>query len=186
MGGVTLVRDLLVSLWTALGWDVPGWVAPTVVMGLVLLLLPWILRNQRTARARRVMTRAFAATSVRERDAEEALALRETWDNPDGLLVVGQMAAERGRRPVVDRVVERLAELGARPADAARLAAALAPVAPPVATLDEAVLRIERMLENGLLAQAGAALTEARARYPEDAELLALSVRLAELLSPPA
>lgn len=182
---MTLVRDLLVSLWQALGWDVPGWVAPTVVMGIVLALLPWILRNQRTARARRVMTRAFAATSVAERDAEEALALRETWDNPDGLLVVGQMAAERGRRPVVDRVVERLFELRARPAEAARLAASLAPAPVRVSTLDEAVLRIERMLDNGLLAQAGAALTEARARYPEDTELVALSTRLAELLTPP-
>lgn len=185
MGGVTLVRDLLVSLWQAMGWDVPGWVAPSVVMGLVLLLLPWILRNQRTARARRVMTRAFAASSIADRDAEEALALRETWDNPDGLLVVGQMAAERGRAPVVERVVARLGELGARPAEAARLAAALAPAAPRVATLDEAVLRIERMLDNGLLTQAGAALAEARARYPEDTELLALATRLAEALTPP-
>ena len=103
---------LLDTIFNVLGVRLQPWMAPVVVVVLALLLLPFIYRNQSTAKARRVMTRACSTSSSVERDKLEAEAKTLVAGNPDGLAAVADMALQRGRRTLARALVDELAAIG--------------------------------------------------------------------------
>ena len=172
---------LLDTIFNVLGVRLQPWMAPVVVVVLALLLLPYIYRNQSTAKARRVMTRACSTSSSVERDKLEAEAKTLVAGNPDGLAAIADMALQRGRRTLARALVDELAAIGTRPELVRRLEIALDPDLP--ATAEDAALRIDRQRGQGLHVAAEDLLVRARRRWPDHSELARLA---AEATSPPA
>src|SRR5438045_232700 len=103
----------LQDLFGVLG--LPVWVAPVVIVVAVVLLFPQIRRNQSTARARRVLTAAFATGSSAERERLETEAAALVSGNADGLASLADIAIQRGRYALARRLVDELTALGTRP-----------------------------------------------------------------------
>lgn len=140
MNGLSALVNLVVELVGSTGVSVPAWAVPAAVVGLTILLLPARMRSERANRARRLLTRAAAASSVAERDRLEAEALTEVGPDVHGLLTVAGWAVERGRYPLARQVLER-PELAGHP-ERRKLLAGMEPKAPPSA--DELLARVLR------------------------------------------
>lgn len=153
-------------------WWGPGAVAVVVVGG----LSPLILKNQRTSRARRLLQRAYATTDPKERDALEAEALGEVAGNAVGLVIVGDIALQRGRLETVREVAKQLRATGKEVHELRRLERALEGDNPR--TIDDAVIRIERAIRLGMVGEAHERWAWAHAKWPEDEEIAALETKL--------
>lgn len=169
-GGISGLVDTLLGIF---GVHLPAWGASAGVVLIAVILLPVIYRNQSTARARRLLTAAFATSSAVERDRLEAEAIAVVGRNPDGLAALAEIALERGRRPLARTLVRALAVTGARPLLVRRYEQALDPDLP--ATPEDAVIRICLQREASLHVAAEELLSRALVRWPDHVELRALS-----------
>lgn len=170
-GGITGLIDALLSL---AGIHLAPGVAPAIVLVGALLLSPLLLRNQNTAKARRVLGRLTTATTARERATIEAEALALVEGNPDGLASLADAALQRGRSDLARSCLERLRTLGTRPAVVARLTRELDGDFP--STPEEILVRIEHQREAGLTVAAEQNLTRALRIWPDHPDLLRLQV----------
>lgn len=168
-GGIAGLLDTILEL---LGVHLEPWMAPAAVVAGALLLLPLLLRNQNTARARRVLGRLTTATTAAQRAAIEAEAFSLVRGNVDGLVALADAAQQRGRTDLARRCVEGLRELGGRPAELRRLVRQLDGDFP--ATVEEVVVRIGNQRDAGLHVAAAETLARAEARWPGHPELVSL------------
>lgn len=172
MGGLGGLIDSLLRMAHV---HLEPWMAPAVGLALALLLAPFWLRNQHTARARRVWSRARGAGSAAERARIEAEAIGLVEGNPDGLVSLADLAVADGRFEVARGLLARLRATGRRPVEVARLARTLEGDLP--ATALQVVIQVERLLEEGMTEPARALLDRALRRWPEHPELRALTER---------
>lgn len=107
MNGLSALVGMIVDLAGSSGLVLPTWAVPVVVVGLTVVLLPARVRSERANRARRLLTRAAAASSVAERDRLEAEALAEVGADEHGLLTIAGWAVDRGRYPLARSVLDR-------------------------------------------------------------------------------
>ena len=175
MGRLSGLTDAVNSLLAEFGVELAPWMAPVFGLLLGALLLPMILRNDRTGRARKLIPR-LVETSAAERDAARARILALVADNPVGLVVVAEESLRRGQVPLARMAVAALVRSGKRPADARRLLLELE--GPPPTMPTEAALVVERLLSAGLLDEAERRLASAVARWPDDPELAAVEEHL--------
>lgn len=166
--------ELLSTLTTA----VPPWVLAVAVVALLPLVVPAWLRYVRGKQIRGRLRTAFRETREARRAAliDEAFSL--AGERPLLVVVLADAALAMGMRLVVQRAVERLDALGGPVADRRRLRRELKGEARAAGHPVEEVVVVERMLDEGLLVAARARLDEALARFPADAELIALRDRL--------
>ncbi|MEL6342870.1 MAG: hypothetical protein AAFV53_07035 [Myxococcota bacterium] len=173
MGGITTA---LTELLGAMGLDLPPWGMPAIAVALMILLLPWILKNMKTTKARKLLKKAaFERNEARERMEREALDL--VSNNPTGLLAFADECIRRGRYPLARQALDRLP--GDDPKmrrERRRLMETMAPREP--ATAAAAAVTIERFLDEELHDEARRRLDRARKRWPEDALLRALAQKL--------
>jgi hypothetical protein len=171
------ILDLVSTLLRALGVHTEPWVLPAVGFAVVLVLSPFALVNQRTARARRVLQRAAQAGGA-ERERLEREAMAEVAGRPDGLIVIAEDALKAGRGALAREAVAQLRATGKRPSDLRRLERELdgpAQAAGPKTPL-EAALKVERLLAAGMREPAREALEAARRKWPEDADLAGMEI----------
>ncbi|MFT4979840.1 MAG: hypothetical protein ACI8S6_005752 [Myxococcota bacterium] len=171
-GGIT---QSITSLLLALGIELPPWGMPAAALVLMVLLLPWILKNMKTSRARKLLKRATMESGA-ARDAMEQEALSLVSDNPTGLLAFADECVRRGRYGLARAALGRLPEGDTKlERERRRLLTQMAPLEP--ATAEAAAAAIERFLSEGLVEEAERRLQRAQRRWPEDASLVGLSKR---------
>lgn len=165
---LTGIVDVLQGVADVLGFGDKPWGAGVVAIAVAAAFSPVLLRNQRTSRARRILTRAGASTRAAEKAALEAEALAEVRGNPLGIVVVADIAMERGRLALARAALAQLEATGKRTNDVLRLRRALEPDAPK--TVDEAIVRVQRLLRMGLRVEARRRWEEAHKKWPYDEE----------------
>lgn len=177
MRGMGGILESLGGLLAAAGVEVPPWGFPVAALVVMLLLLPRIVANMETSRARRLVQRARGADGEERRRLEaEALAVAGT--RPMGLVAVAEEAIRARRGPLAEEAVLRLAETGGAPAHLKRLRRELRSreSLPPGPTA--AALVVERLVDGGALDEASRRLDRFERRWPADPELAAAAARL--------
>lgn len=171
-GGMTqAITDILL----ALGIELPPWGMPVAALVLMVVLLPWILKNMKTSKARKLLKKA-TLESGRTRTEMEAQALDLVSDNPVGLLAFADECVRRGRYGLAREALERVPRDPKFARERRKVAEQMAPREPP--TAEAAAAAIERFLSEGLRDEAVRRLQKARARWPEDASLVGLAERV--------
>lgn len=172
MRGLAKTISLLLS---ALGLQTSPWVLPAIIVVAALVLWPTIQKSQKVDRAvKTVRSTSARAAADRERIGQEALSAVQ--DDPIGLVQVAEEAVRVGDKALARAAVARLMETGKRPQDARRILRSLEADAPRLPV--EVAVRVEPLLDAGMLAEARRRLEDGLARWPQDADLLELKQRL--------
>lgn len=171
-GGMTqAITDILLLL----GIELPPWGMPVAALVVMILLLPWILKNMKTSKARKLLKMA-ALESGRTRQEMESEALELVSDNPVGLLAFADECVRRGRYSLARDALERVPRDPRYARERRKVEAQMAPKEP--ATAEAAAAAIERFLSEGLREEAASRLQKARARWPDHASLVGLVERV--------
>lgn len=184
MRGVGGILDALVNLLEAVGVDVQPWTLSAVALGLLVLLLPLIIKNLNTGSARTALKRARVLEGE-DRVREEMRALDLVGEHPMGLVAVADEALRGGRKKVAREAVARLERTGKARDHLRRLRSALDPDDLPK-TLDAAVLMVERLVESGLLVRAEERLAACERKFGSHPDFSALRSRLDDPPAPSA
>jgi hypothetical protein len=173
MGGGILkaITDLL----SALGITLPPWAGPSVALVVMILLLPWILKNMRTSSARKMLKRASIENVERRLELERA-AIEMVSDNPEGLMALAEECVRMGRYVVAREALALIPEDDIkRQRQRKRMLKEMAPRQPE--TPEAAALVIERLLEEGLEEEAQRRLETACRRWPQSSVLASMANR---------
>lgn len=181
MRGLGGIAQSVSRLLEAFGITLQPWMAPAVVLVLMVALLPLILRNMRTGRARKLLKEAAMVPGEQGRLLEQR-ALDLVGRQPLGLVAVAEEALRRGRTDLARQAIVHLGATGkARPLYR-RLRAEIE--GPLPASLAEMVIVVERLVDAGMLDEAARRLERARKRWPAAAELDTLDASIAEARQP--
>ncbi len=167
--------DLLNTFGTIGGTDLPVWAVPVFLLVIGLAASPWIRQNIKTDEARKLMKRAARERGA-VREASEAEARAKVAGHAVGLLVVTELALQQGREPFARQVFADLRATGKLPVEIMRVERQIE--GPQPRTPDEAAISIEKFVEMGATALARTKWERAIARWPEDADLVAIGQKL--------
>ena len=174
-----MVRGIT-DITNTLGMFLPPWALVTMGIAVLLFGFPFWLNSMRIkqigGRSRRMVR---ADHEERDKLAQEILDL--AGENPTRLLAAVEQSTRYGLRALRSECITRLKNTGEYREDLARILAKEAPERMPIGHAIEAVVTIERMLDEGMGPAARTRLDEALARYPQDADLLALRDRVKNL-----
>ena len=171
MSGAGGTMQAVTSLLLAVGIELPPWGMPAIALAIMILLLPFLLKNMKTSRARKLLKRASLQGAQRRVEMErEALSL--VASNPTGRLALADECIRRGRYALARELLSQLPDTPKLRRERRRLLQQMAPHEP--ATAEGAAAAIEHLLEEGLHDEAHRRLEAARRRWPEDASLSAL------------
>lgn len=163
MGGLPGLLDQILG---AMGVHLAPGMAAIAALLLFLLFLPRIWRSQRGEEAVRILKRAVQERRE-ERERQEQLAFSIVQGNAFGLWLLAREAIVQGRHTFARQVIAALRQTGKLKPELAGLERQLAGPEGPRDPL-EAGVRIERLLENGVVAEAERLLEEAERRWPGD------------------
>ena len=166
MSGSGAMTEVISSLLGVLGIELAPWMAPLAALLLMIVLLPLILANMKTSRARKLLKRAHLLNGVEGRALEEE-ALRLVSSRPMGLVAIADEAIRHGRYGLARDAVARLRETGAQRAHLRRLTEAVDPTPLPP-SVNETLLLIERLDQSGLRDEAERRWLAARRRWPRE------------------
>jgi len=168
------IGDIVGILQSAL----PPWAMALIAVAAVLVGGPAWFDNVRGKQIRgriRKMLRA-EGPEARHAFAEEALAL--AGERARRLVTLIREAHKYQLHDLRDRALDRLRETGGSPADVEVLDKLVLPESKAAATSLEAVVRVEKLLDAGLIVGAEEQLVAALERFPRDAELQHLRSRV--------
>ena len=177
MRGSAGILDSVAALLAAAGIDVPPWGFLAFAAAITLVLMPRILANMETGRARRLVKRSRGAEGEDRRQLEQQ-ALEVARDRPATLVAVAEEAIRARRSPLAHEAVRRLASTGQQRQDLRRLRRELAVEPDLPRSAVAAALVIERLLEAGADAEAQRRLRRFLRRWPDDDELQSIAARL--------
>lgn len=163
---MSALAHFLQSIFDVFG--LPPWAGGAVVLGAVLLALPWILRNRRTEEGRKRLRKSDRLRGA-AREAEERAVLALVGTNPWGLLMVGEEAHRMGRDGLAADALAALLATGKLPERARRLQRDVE--GPMPGTALEAALTLERFVDSGMLTVAVEKAEKFAGRWPGDPEL---------------
>jgi len=170
-GGLTQAIGEILSIF---GITLPPWAAPAFMLCVAILLLPWILRNMRTSRARKLLKRSIMESAeVRQSMEERALTIVD--GNAPGLLAVAEESVRRGRFELAKKALTRIPDNKLK-RQRWQLMLEMQPRDP--ATPDAAVLVIQRLLEAEMVKEARERTERFLRRWPNDTELQAVQKQL--------
>lgn len=155
---------------------------PVLVGGIVLaavLGLPGFLKNIKSRQIRGAIRKVARATTRDTRKVAEDATMAIAATDPHLLLQVAEESLRLNQRGLCERAVKGLEETGELHLHARRLRGELSPKAESHDQAIDALVAVRRLLDGGLTAQGRARLAEARARFPDDADLRDLEGRLA-------
>lgn len=176
---------LFQSILSMIGLKNAPWVGPLIFMVILALALPLMQKNAGTDRARRKL-RGLNDLPMAERPKHYEEIFGMVADNPEGLVALADESLRNNNKEFAQLCVERLKATGKRADHVRRLERAMEPPGP--AMPEQAAIAIERLLESGLLEEAGKRLSFATAKWPGHPELVALEEQLrvkTEALSKP-
>lgn len=134
--------------------------------------------NRATDIARRTLKRAARERGA-AREALEAEAVDVVRSHPQGLVMVADTALAAGRNQVAQAAVSALRASRSLPSEVRRIERVLD--GPMPGSAFEAVILVERLLEQGQADLAKDRLQKCRTRWPLDEDLTALSLRIDQI-----
>jgi plasmid replication initiation protein len=155
----------------------PPWAGTAVVLGALVLALPFIPRNRNTDLARKEL-RASERLATAERAAAEQAVLARVGEHPMGLLVVAEEAHKLGRDDLARAAIARLRRTDKLVAELRAVERAVE--GPMPATVDEAALTLHRLLDAGMVDVARQKADRFLGRWPDEVELRALRAKAYE------
>lgn len=170
-GILSAITDLL----SALGIELEPWMGPVFALSMMILLLPWILKNMRTSSARKLLKKASLEGGEKRAEMErQAIAL--VSDNPEGLMALAEECVRRGRYVVAREALAKIPEDDIkRQRQRKQMLKQMAPRQPE--TPEAAALVVERLRGEGLSEEAAHRLSKAQRRWPESPILASLASR---------
>ena len=173
MGGGGGILQAITDLLGALGIELAPWMGPVFAVTVMIILLPWILKNMKTSSARKMLKRASLEGGAKRLEMEQK-AIDMVADNPEGLMALAEECRRRGRYGVARQALSKIPEGDvARRRQRRRMLVEMAPRQPE--TPEAAALVVERLRGEGLADEASARLTKAMRRWPESPDLVALT-----------
>ena len=168
-GILSAITDLL----SALGIELEPWMGPVFALSMMILLLPWILKNMRTSSARKLLKKASLEGGEKRAEMErQAIAL--VSDNPEGLMALAEECVRRGRYVVAREALAGIPEDDIkRQRQRKQMLKQMAPRQPE--TPEAAALVVERLRGEGLSEEAAHRLSKAQRRWPESSILASLT-----------
>lgn len=160
--------QLVQSLLQIVGVSPKPWAAPALVGAFLLVMLPWIYQSQRGEEAVRIFRRA-AHERVTDRTRLESEALLRVSGNVTGLMKLAREALNQGRPSVTEEALRRMREIGPLPPEALLLERQLRSAQALAHTPEEAMVRIERLIEYQMQGEAEKIQAYARKRWPQEA-----------------
>lgn len=166
---------LFQSILSMIGLKNAPWAGPLIFMVILALALPMMQKNAGTDKARRKL-RALNDMPAAERPKHYDEIMAMVQENPEGLVALADEALRSNNKEFALKAVERLKATGKRADHVRRIERALEPPGP--AMPEQAAIAIERLLETGMLEEAGKRLNVAQAKWPGHPELTALDEQL--------
>ncbi len=161
---------------------VPPWAVPLVIGALVALAAPFWLENVRQKQIKGAVRRMVRA-DYEERPALVERALGLAGQRRIRLIALVQEAIRYDQRALRDEALGRLEQVKGGKTDAAELRKRVEKPRTRYRDPVEAAVRVEGLLDEGLLVAAREQLDEARSAFPDDPELDRLDQRLAAVTS---
>jgi len=178
---VVRVAQQLIEAVTSL---LPPWMVAPVLGVLVLLSVPlWLnsVRNKQISGAVRRLVRAPDAVA-------RAALLERIWslaaERPSRVLVIVREAIRYDQRQLMNEAMDWLDARGEAVEDLRIIRGKMTAEPKPVGHPLEVAVTVERLVEEGMHEAARSRLNDALARYPNDADLMALSRRLNAVENP--
>ena len=173
MGGGGGILQAVTDLLGALGIELAPWMGPAFAITMMIILLPWILKNMRTSSARKMLKKASLEGGKKRAEMEQR-AIDMVADNPEGLMALAEECMRRGRYVVARRALAKIPEQDVkRRRQRRRMLMEMAPRQPE--TPEAAALVVERLRGEGLAEEATVRLGKAMRRWPESPALVALT-----------
>jgi len=164
---------------------VPTWLLAIVGLALVFALGPGWVTGLRIKRVKALLRRTVRAEGS-ERINLQNQALELSLGRGEVLLALVREADKLNQPRLRDRALKKLARLGTHSDEVRKLSKPADPgrdrqIGHPV----EAMVLVERLLENGAIEAAREKLHEARRRFPDDPDLGRLAQQIHEIEDPP-
>lgn len=173
MGGGGGILQAITDLLGALGIELAPWMGPVFAVTVMIILLPWILKNMKTSSARKLLKKASLEGGEKRLEMEQK-AIEMVADNPEGLMALAEECMRRGRYGVARQALSRIPEDDTqRRRQRRRMLLEMAPRQPE--TPEAAALVVERLRGEGLAEEASARLSKAMRRWPENPALVVLT-----------
>jgi hypothetical protein len=176
MGSSGGIMQAIYSILEALGVHPPPWAGPVFGLTMMAILMPFILRNFKIGRARKLLQRS-RVFQPREREQAGREALSVVRRVPMGLVAVADEAIRQERLGLAREATRRLIATGKSRDHARRLVRTLELDGGPHSA-EELMLSLERLESAGLEAEARARLAKGLQRWPEDVRLRSWQDRL--------
>ena len=170
---------MIPELFSTLGELLPAWALGLIALLLAILVVPAWIRSVRAKQIRGALRRAVRVTGD-AREREIRAAFDRAGDRPRSLLVLVETGLKMGLPDAWKPALRRLESRGDLLEDTARIRANLERERKESRHPVEIVVRVEELVAHGLDDLAASTLAEGLERFPEDADLLALSRRLGE------
>ena len=172
MGGGGGILQAVTDLLSALGIELAPWMGPAFALTVMVLLLPWILKNMKTSSARKMLKKASLEGGETRAEMEQK-AIAMVSDNPEGLMALAEECMRRGRYGVARQALGLIPEDDIkRQRQRKRMLKEMTPRQPE--TPEAAALVVERLRGEGLSDEAARRLDKARRRWPDSTVLTAL------------
>ncbi|MFT5682054.1 MAG: hypothetical protein ACI8RZ_002972 [Myxococcota bacterium] len=166
------ILSAITDLMSALGIELEPWMGPVFALTMLILLLPWILKNMRTSSARKMLKKATLEGGEKRAEMERS-AITMVADNPEGLMALAEECMRRGRYVVAREALRRIPEDDIkRQRQRKHMLKEMVPRQPE--TPEAAALMVERLREEGLAEEANHRLSKAQRRWPESPILTSL------------
>lgn len=177
MGGIV---DLGWIAWNYAHSVLPLWAQILIATVVLAFFARGAWSNRATDIARRTLKRA-ARERGQAREALESEALAAVRAHPQGLVMVADTALAAGRNHLAQAALAHLRASRSLQVEVRRIERALE--GPMPGSAFEAVILVERLLEQGQKDLARDRLQKCRARWPADADLAALAAQIGEAAS---
>jgi len=168
------IGDIVAILQSAL----PPWALALVAVTVVLVGGPAWFDNVRGKQIRGQIRKMLRADGPGARAAHADEALQLAAERPRRLVTLVREAHKYQLNDLRDAALERLRDGGKSPADVEVLDKLVQPESKAAPTSLEAVVRVEKLLDAGLVVGAKEQLDAALDRFPNDPELLALDRKI--------
>ncbi len=178
MGRSGGMMDSINAILEALNISLPTWAGPFIALNLVVIFMPFILRNFKIGRARKILQRS-RILQPEEQIQEGRKALTVVGEIPMGLVAIADEAIRQGRLLLAREAVQRLISTGKERDHARRLVRVLEDDGGP-GSAEELTLLLERLFSAGMREKALQRLDKGLRRWPEDAGLRSWQNRLQE------
>lgn len=181
MGGLVNMFNALATIF-GVRVSTP-WLPPLIMLGFFVVFLPKIWNSQREGEVRRKLARASMERRD-ERERQEQILLDSLAKEPSALLSIAETGLQMNRADLARAAMSRVPDTLQQTPRAQAIWRQLNPPVEMPKTLDEGLLKAERLIQSGAFDSAREVLGRLESRWGMDPEIIAVRSSLPEHRSP--